>query len=98
MAICLLAVQSCEIVNDIPYPIVEATITGFEVEGQRAQEAGGNVQATINQQNRTVTLYVDDSVNLSELRITRLTISEEAELLPDSASCKDYGHFPRCGG
>lgn len=97
MAICLLAVQSCEIVNDIPYPIVEATITGFEVEGQRAQEAGGNVQATINQQNRTVTLYVDDSVNLSELRITRLTISEEAELLPDSASCKDYGHFPREG-
>ena len=97
MVVCLLAVQSCKIENDIPYPIVEANITGFEVEGQRAQEAGGNVQATINQQNRTVTLYVDDSVDLSELRITRLVISEEAELLPDSASCKDYGHFPREG-
>ena len=97
MVVCLLAVHSCKIENDIPYPIVEANITGFEVEGQRAQEAGGNVQATINQQNRTVTLYVDDSVDLSELRITRLVISEEAELLPDSASCKDYGHFPREG-
>ena len=97
MVVCLLAVQSCKIENDIPYPIVEANITGLEVEGQRAQEAGGNVQATINQQNRTVTLYVDDSVDLSELRITRLVISEEAELLPDSASCKDYGHFPREG-
>ena len=98
MVVCLLAVHSCKIENDIPYPIVEASITGFEVEGQRAQEAGGNVQATINQQNRTVTLYVDDSVDLSELRITRLAIStEEAELLPDSASCKDYGRFPREG-
>ena len=98
MVVCLLAVHSCKIENDIPYPIVEASITGFEVEGQRAQEAGGNVQATINQQSRTVTLYVDDSVDLSELRITRLAIStEEAELLPDSASCKDYGRFPREG-
>ena len=97
IVVCLLAVHSCKIENDIPYPIVEANITGFEVEGQRAQEAGGNVQATINQQNRTVTLYVDDSVDLSELRITRLVISEEAELLPDSTSCKDYGHFPREG-
>ncbi len=95
--VCLLALQGCEIVNDIPYPIVEAAITGFEVEGQRAEETGGNVQATISQQNRTVTLYVDDSVDLSELRVTRLVISEEAELIPDSASCKDYAHFPREG-
>lgn len=83
--------------NDIPYPIVEGNITAFEVEGQRAGEEGGNVQAAISTQNRTVTLYVDDSVDLSELRITRLGISEEAELLPDSASCKDYNHFPREG-
>lgn len=95
--LCLLALHGCKIENDIPYPIVEGNITAFEVEGQRAGEEGGNVQAAISTQNRTVTLYVDDSVDLSELRITRLGISEEAELLPDSASCKDYNHFPREG-
>lgn len=96
-ALCLLALHGCKIENDIPYPIVEGNITAFEVEGQRAGEEGGNVQATISTQNRTVTLYVDDSVDLSELRITRLGISQEAELIPDSASCKDYKRFPREG-
>ena len=96
-ALCLLALHGCKIENDIPYPIVEGNITAFEVEGQRAGEEGGNVQAAISTQNRTVTLYVDDSVDLSELRITRLGISEEAELIPDSASCKDYKRFPREG-
>ena len=96
-ALCLLALHGCKIENDIPYPIVEGNITAFEVEGQRAGEEGGNVQAAISTQNRTVTLYVDDSVDLSELRITRLGISEKAELIPDSASCKDYKRFPREG-
>lgn len=95
--LCLLALHGCKIENDIPYPIVEGNITAFEVEGQRAESEGGNVQATISTQNRAVTLYVDDSVDLSELKITRLGISVEAELIPDSAACKDYKHFPREG-
>ena len=68
--LCLLAFHGCKIENDIPYPIVEGNITAFEVEGQRAESEGGNVQATISTQNRAVTLYVDDSVDLSELKIT----------------------------
>lgn len=95
--LCLLTFHGCKIENDIPYPIVEGNITAFEVEGQRAGEEGGNAQATISTQNRTVTLYVDDSVDLSNLRITRLTVSNEAELIPDSAACNDYADFPRAG-
>lgn len=95
--LCLLTLHGCKIENDIPYPIVEGNITAFEVEGQRAGEEGGNAQATISTQNRTVTLYVDDSVDLSNLRITRLTVSNEAELIPDSAACNDYADFPRAG-
>ena len=95
--LCLLTLHGCKIENDIPYPIVEGNITAFEVEGQRAGEEGGNAQATISTQNRTVTLYVDDSVDLSNLRITRLTVSNEAELIPDSAACHDYADFPRAG-
>ena len=95
--LCLLTLHGCKIENDIPYPIVKGNITAFEVEGQRAGEEGGNAQATISTQNRTVTLYVDDSVDLSNLRITRLTVSNEAELIPDSAACNDYADFPRAG-
>lgn len=95
--LCLLTLHGCKIENDIPYPIVEGNITAFEVEGQRAGEEEGNAQATISTQNRTVTLYVDDSVDLSNLRITRLTVSNEAELIPDSAACNDYADFPRAG-
>ena len=95
--LCLLALHGCKIENDIPYPIVEGNITAFEVEGQRAEEDGGDAKATINAQNRTVTLYVDDSVDLSKLRITHLTVSNDAELIPDSAACEKYENFPRTG-
>ena len=95
--LCLLTLHGCKIENDIPYPIVEGNITAFEVEGQRAAEEGGNAQATISAQNRTVTLYVDDSVDLSNLWITRLTVSNDAEVVPDSVACRDYSHFPRTG-
>lgn len=92
----LLAFHSCKIENDIPYPIVDGAITAFEVEGQRTDGEGGNTPA-INVQSRTVTLYVDDSVDLTKLRITRLSVSNEAEVVPDSAVCRDYAHFPRTG-
>ena len=95
--LCLLALHGCKIENDIPYPIVEGNITAFEVEGQRAEEDGGDAKATINAQSRTVTLYVDDSVDLSKLQITRLTVSNEAELIPDSAACTNYENFPHDG-
>ena len=95
--LCLLALHGCKIENDIPYPIVEGNITAFEVEGQCAEEDGGDAKATINAQSRTVTLYVDDSVDLSKLRIIHLTVSNDAELIPDSAACEKYENFPRTG-
>lgn len=92
----LLVFHSCKIENDIPYPIVDGAITAFEVEGQRTDGEGGNTPA-INAQNRTVTLYVDDSVDLTKLRITRLSVSNDAEIVPDSTICWDYAHFPHTG-
>lgn len=94
---CAVILASCAIRNDIPYPIVEGSITAFEVEGQRGETAGAATQATINTKTRTVTLYVDDSVDLTQLRITKLTISDDTELLADSAVCKNYSKFPHEG-
>ncbi|MDO4180949.1 MAG: PCMD domain-containing protein [Bacteroidales bacterium] len=93
---CTLVLASC-LENDIPYPIVEGSIQSFEVEGQRAATEGGNAQATINKTNRTISLYVDDSVDLSRLRVTRLTVSNDAEIVPDSTACADFHSFPTTG-
>lgn len=94
--LCLLT-AGCAIENDIPYPIVDGSILDFEVEGQCGPDGTGTQQATIDKSARTVKLYVDDSVDLSALRITKLTVSNDATLLPDTAACHNYAKFPASG-
>lgn len=88
---------SCAIENDIPYPIKEASIESIEVEGQRGAEENVFTAATINKTARTATLYVNDSVDITKLKITRLKITADAELIPDSAACVNYAKFPNIG-
>lgn len=88
---------SCAIENDIPYPIKEASIESIEVEGQRGAEENVFTAATINKTARTATLYVNDSVDITKLKITRLKITVDAELIPDSAACVNYAKFPNTG-
>lgn len=88
---------SCAIENDIPYPIVEANIESMTVEGQRGANQNSSADAIINKNARTVTLYVNDGVDLSNLKITSLKITSGAELLADSAACKNYDKFPTTG-
>lgn len=88
---------SCAIENDIPYPIVEANIELMTVEGQRGADQNSSADAIINKNARTVTLYVNDGVDLSNLKITSLKITSGAELLADSAACKNYDKFPTTG-
>ena len=91
------AVHSCKIENDIPYPIVEGNIESFTVEGQCAAPDGTAAQSTIDRNNRTVTLYVDDTVDLTQLRITRFTVSSEAKIVADAQACADIEKFPTGG-
>lgn len=96
--LCLLALHGCKIENDIPYPIEEASIEAFTVEGQLQSAPEGATQAGINRDTRTVTLYVDDTVDLTKLRITRLTIAPEGtELIADEDACVDKDRFPTTG-
>lgn len=88
---------SCAIENDIPYPIVEANIESMTVEGQRGADQNSSADAIINKNARTVTLYVNDGVDLSNLTITSLKITSGTELLADSAACKNYDKFPTTG-
>lgn len=92
-----LFIASCAIENDIPYPIIESSIESMVVEGQRGAESTDFADAVIDKKARAVMLYVNDSVDISNLKITRLKVTADAELLPDSAACKDYDKFPRTG-
>lgn len=95
MSLALALLTGCAIENDIPYPEVNGLITDIAVEGQRAAEGATDAKAVIDNAARTVTLYVNDSVDVSELRVTRLALSPtDAALLVDSALCDDAERFP----
>lgn len=64
------AFSSC-VKNDLPYPVVRLSITGFEVNGQIGS-------AVINNEERTVTVDLLDSVDLKKVIVTRFDYSEEA--------------------
>ena len=85
---------ACVIEDDIPYPLLEGAILSMTVEGQRAGEEGQSVEATIDAKARTVTLFVNDSVDLSRLKIKSLKVTEGATLMADSAACADILRFP----
>lgn len=90
------AMASCAIENDIPYPLVEGGVSEIVVEGLRASEDGTVASGVdIDRAARAVTLYVNDSVDVSELKITRLILDpRDARLELDSARCADAAKFP----
>ena len=69
MAACCL-LNSC-IENDVPYPYLVGQITGITVDGM-----SGNPQ--IQNNNRTVSIEVNDQVDIQALRITRMQVTNHA--------------------
>ena len=98
LALTACILTSCAIENDIPYPIIEASIESMTVEGQRGADQNTFTAATINKSARTVTLYVNDGVDLSHLQILSLKTTAGAELVVDDPNvCEDYSKFPTSG-
>lgn len=90
-------VVSCTIENDIPYPTVEGSVVSLEVEGQCGPDGSGAGQSSIDKVGRTVSLFVNDEVDIRNLRIKKLTVTNDAEILPEDVSLIDKDHFPRRG-
>lgn len=72
---------SC-IKNDIPYPVIPLRILTFEVDGQE-----GN--ALIDNNTRTVTVTLADTVNLKNVMVKRCLVTEGIEAPLDSAELLD---------
>ncbi|MDF9831112.1 PCMD domain-containing protein [Parabacteroides sp. PF5-6] len=81
---CLL-LGSC-IENDLPYPVIQGVIQELETDGFQS--------ATFNKETMEVAVLVDDTVDLRNLRITRMEVNSGALILPDSNACLDYRSFP----
>lgn len=75
------AFVSC-IQNDIPYPKIVADITAFKVSGQKGD-------AIINATERSVTVDLADTVDLKNVILLQLEVSNEAVITPEPASAID---------
>lgn len=89
-----LTVTACAIKDDIPFPIREAAVVAFEVDGQCDADDNGYEEAVIDKSTRTVDVYVGDTVDLSALTIKRFEVSNEATILPDDGICIHPNQFP----
>jgi len=63
--------------NDVDYPYTPGEIETFEVEG--ITQAADIVKST-----RTVEVIVDETVDIYDLRITRMTVTNDAAIYPES--------------
>ena len=86
--------SACVVKDDIPFPIVEAAITAFEVDGQCDELDENYAEAKIDKAKRLVEVYVGDTVNLSRLTIKRFEVSNEAKIIPQDGICINPSRFP----
>lgn len=84
----VLFLTSC-VKNDIPYPTSNCQILGFGVDGQTSVK--------IYPDTRTVEAKIVDTLDLRNLRITQLEVTEGAEIIPDEKACLDLVNFPDTG-
>lgn len=75
--------------NDLPYPTIVGEIQEIEVEGM--------VSAKIVDATATVNVKVADTVDLKDIRIKKLVVTEKMKVYPDSLACIDFVHFPDTG-
>ena len=68
------------------------------MEGQRPAEGSSDDAALIDASAKTILLYVNDSVDISRLKLTRLVVNpRDAQVLVDSALCANPNKFPFAG-
>lgn len=71
--------------NDLPYPTIVGQITEMEVAGMTSCRILGA--------SNTVEIKVADTIDLRDLRVEKLVVTEGMKVYPDSAACLDIAHF-----
>ncbi|WP_425883855.1 PCMD domain-containing protein [Parabacteroides sp. ASD2025] len=74
--------------NDYPLPTIEAEIKEIAIEGMQSVKFGDNA---------VVTVKVADTLDLSDLKVEKLVVTDQAKVIPDEQACLDFVHFPDTG-
>lgn len=85
---CLLLLLGC-VKNDFPLPTVVCSITGFGLDGMTSVKIDASAH--------TVVAKVIDTLDLRDLRVNRLEVTEKTTVIPDEKACIDFTHFPDTG-
>lgn len=85
---CLLLLAGC-VKNDFPLPTIVCSITGFGLDGMTSVK--------IDAEAHTVVAKVIDTLDLRNLRVNRLEVTEKTTVIPDEKACIDFSHFPDTG-
>lgn len=85
---CLLLLLGC-VKNDFPYPTIKCAITDFGVDGMTSVKVDASA--------RTVVAKVVDTLDLRDLRVNCLEVTEKTTVIPDEKACIDFIHFPDTG-
>lgn len=99
---------ACDIKEDFPDPVVVGQIADFQVEGQCSADGKSGGAAIIDKEAHTVTLYVNDTVDLTRLRVTKVVVSgaipssganssELPMILPHEDASRVCGELPLYG-
>lgn len=83
-----LALSGC-VENDLPYPTIVGQIEDIEVQGQ--------ISRRILSSSNSVTITVSDTLDLRNVRIEKLVVTDGMTVTPDSSACLDFDHFPDAG-
>lgn len=75
--------------NDLPYPTIRGEIEEFAIQGMTSVK--------IDDASAIVSVKVVDTLDLKDLRVEKLVVTEGMTVIPDSSACKDFIHFPDTG-
>lgn len=84
----LFLVTGC-IKNDFPLPTIKAEIKEIAIEGAQSTK--------IDDATNTITVKVVDTLDLKDLEIKKLLVTDKVKVIPDEKACKDFANFPDTG-
>ena len=88
LSVVLVLLAGC-VKNDLPYPTIVGEINEFALQGQ--------TQMKIDKAAATIAVKVADSLDLANLKIEKMVVTEGMTVIPDEEACLDFVHFPDTG-
>lgn len=97
LTLLVLVLSSCTIKDDFALPLRKVYITAFEVEGQCGPDGKGVAGASINNETRTIDVYVCDTVDIRRLKVLNFAADKNAIITLEGEGNNAPSSFPEHG-